>query len=100
MDPSGAGVNLGTGHGKDAVAQVRGDLLGIDRMRKMKGAAERAVTALDAVILLTGCVAVAPHAGDREVVVMELDLQVVLLEARHFRNEYVLFGGFVQIDGR
>src|SRR5262249_48363614 len=92
---------LGTRHREDALAQVGGDASCIDRNRKLERAAERAVAALDQVVLLTGSnSSLATRPRKRETVVVELDVDVVAREAGEFRRQDIRVRRFEQIDAR
>ena len=80
--------------------KIRGNPIGVNRQRKLKRAAERAVPALHAVVLLAGRLALGAHARQRQSSVEHLNLKVLALEARQLRGDRVLVGGLVEVDGR
>ena len=47
-----------------------------------------------------GPAAFAPHAGERQPAVVQVDLEVLALETGQFGGDHVVFGRFVQIDRR
>ena len=91
-------------HGEDAVLQIGGDALDVDRFRQRERAREAAVAALDPVVLLAGHVFVrgagAARAADDDAVVFGVDLDLVAGEARQFRGEDELGRRLVEIDRR
>ena len=73
---------LRTGDREDAVAQVGGDAVGVDRDGQLERAAEAAVAALDPVVLLAGRARSRRDAGERQPAVVHVDLDVLAATAR------------------
>jgi len=89
-----------TRDGQHAIAQVRSDAFAVNRQRQLKGAAERSVAALDAMILLAGGRTLAACARHREPTVVKLDIDLAAGQPWHFSGDDVCVGGLVEINGR
>jgi hypothetical protein len=56
------------------------------------------MTALHAVVLLTSADQIPPHALERQLPVLHVEVDIVALEPREFGRNHVVFGCFVDID--
>src|SRR6266850_2705086 len=96
-------VRLWNRHAEDAVFQIRGDAVDVDRLRQREGALEAAVSAFDAMELLARKVASGSGgacAADDDAAVFGVNLDLIAREAGQFRGEHERRRRFVEIDRR
>jgi hypothetical protein len=80
--------------------KIRGDAVAIDGKRQLERAAEAAVATFDTMVLLAWHVTLGPVTGNREVAVMDLDLDVAASDTGKLRHDHVLVGGFMDVNRR
>jgi hypothetical protein len=80
--------------------KIRGDAVAVDGKRKLERAAEAAVATFDTVVLLVWYVTFGPVTGNREVAIVDLDVNVAASETGQLRRDHVLLDGFVDVNRR
>src|SRR5690349_20130856 len=100
LDPAWLGcLGLRQGQGEDAVAEGRVDLLDLDREVERESARELAGVELPQVPLLAlGRLRAVPLGGDGEHAAINIDVDVLLADARQERLDLQFVGGAMDID--